>query len=132
MARHVYISCDGNERDLPFVRDVCLFLQRHGCVIAFAPQPEWSFYPLIEEAIERCDAFVVVAAAGYEASTWLAHEVTYAYTLSRWRMGRQVPRLCGLRIEGFVLKPFLQALPIEWLEPGHHEPLLEDMPGEMP
>jgi len=134
VARRVYISCDVNERDLPAVRDVCIFLQQHECFIAFAPDPAsgWSFYPLIEEAIERCDAFVVIAAAGYEVSSWLAHEVTYAYNLSHWRMGRCLPRLCGLRVEGFVIKPFLQALPVEWLVPGQYESLLKDLPKETP
>ena len=47
-------------------------------------------------------------------------------------MGRRVPRLCGIRIEGFVLKPFLRALPIEWLEPDQYEQLLSDLPPNTP
>jgi len=95
MARRVYISLGHGERGLPAVQDLLLFLRRHGCIITFAPQSdEWSFYPLLEEAIERCDVFVAVAGAGYDGSSWLAHEVTYADQLARWHMGRRVPHLC--------------------------------------
>ncbi len=108
-------------------------MQRHGCIVTFAPEPdEGSFYPLLEEAIERCDVFVAVAGAGYDGSSWLAHEVTYANQLARWRMGRRVPRLCGLRINEFALPPYLQSLPVEWLEPGQYGLLLEDLLPDTP
>jgi len=127
MSRHVYISCDFHERELEQVKKLCRFLQVSKCVIQFAPSPGWSFYRVLEEAIERADVFVAVAGAGYNGSTWLNHELQYAHTLQRFRFTPR-PRLFGLRIEGHELPRWCERIELEWLDESNQALLLADLP----
>lgn len=131
MSRRVYISCAVDERDLPEVRALCTFLQLSGCVLMFAPQPPgWSFYRNIEDAIDRCDAFVAVVGRGHSCSSWLAHELHYANTLNGVRFHPR-PRLFGIRIEDYERPNITKHVALEWLD-GSDEAnklLLEDLPG---
>lgn len=128
MSRYAYISCDFNERDLEQVKRICGFLQGSGCVIQFAPSPGWSFYRVLEEAIERSDVFLAVIGMGYSTSTWLNHELYYAYNLQRTRFTPR-PRLFGLRIEGYEIPRCSENIHLEWLDESNLHLLLEDLPG---
>ena len=50
----MYISCETNERDRPEVKSLS----------------SWDFYRCLEEAIDRCDAYVAVVGEGYNSATW--------------------------------------------------------------
>ena len=114
MPRHIYISCEDHERKLPEVKDLCSFLQLHGCVLEWAPLVGWDFYRGVETAIERCDVFVAVVAGGYTGSTWLNHELGYADHLRRGRMHPR-PRIFAYSIAGMGLPVCSQHIPVEWL-----------------
>lgn len=129
MPRYVYISCDYPERHLPEVEQLVRSLQTAGCVLAWAPEPGGDLYRAIETAIERCDALVAVVAGGYQASTWLNHELTYADALRRFRMQGRRPRLFGLSVNGTALPRCSEHIRIEWLaSPGDVGRVLEDLP----
>lgn len=128
MSRRVYISCDYPERDLVEVEGLCRFLHKAKCAIEWAPQPAWDFYRPIEEAIERCDAFVAVVATGYQCSTWLNHELYYAHALHRFRFHPR-PRLFGIAVNETPLPNCSKHIPLEWLaSPEDYGFLLEDLP----
>jgi hypothetical protein len=133
MPRRIYISCDFNERDLPQVKSLCGFLQVSGCVIEFSPNPAgWSFYRLIEESIDRCDAFVAIVGRGHSCSTWLAHELHYAFTLNKVRLHAR-PRLFGIRIDDFEQPNMTKHVSLEWLDGSDESKrlLLEDLPDRI-
>lgn len=129
MPRHVYISCDFSERELEQVKALCSFLQSSDCLIRFAPEPKWSFYPIVEEAIERCDTFIAAVGVGYSCSTWLAHEVTYALALQRARMHPR-PRVFALRLNNYDKPIFVDKLSVEWLQQDDYYLLLENLPEQ--
>ncbi len=127
MSRHVYISCDFEERQLEQVKELCGFLQASKCVIQFAPSSGGSFYRLLEESIERSDAFIAVVGAGYDCSTWLNHELHYAFNLKRMRMSPR-PRLFGLRVQDYELPRCSEDIELEWLNDSNRQLLLADLP----
>ena len=130
MPRRIYFSCGFDERDLPQIKSHCGFLQGAGCVIEFSPQfAGWSFYRNIEDAIDRCDSFVALVGRDRAVSSWLAHELEYAFALSRARF-RPRPRLFGIRIEGFDLPNCSKHISVEWLDGSaeSNELLLQDLP----
>lgn len=127
MSRHVYISCSFDERELVPVKQICGFLQVSKCVIQFAPSPGWSFYRTLEEATERCDSFIAVVGPGYNSSTWLNHELHYAYNLNRFRFSPR-PRLFGLRIEEYDLPRCSEHIQLEWLSENNRDLILLDLP----
>jgi hypothetical protein len=126
--RRVYISCDHGERTFPEVERLCRFLKSAGCVLEWAPAPGWDSYRILEEAIDRCDAFVAVAASGYADSTWLNHELHYAAGLRRLRFSPR-PRLFGLSVGVARLPRCTEDIEVEWLDSPHSfGKLLEDLP----
>jgi hypothetical protein len=127
MFRRLYISCDYRERAYAEVRQVCRFLEAQRCLTEWAPDP-WPGYRELEARIERCDAFVAVVAEGYNAATWLNHELSYAFGLQRLRMHPR-PRLFGLSIQGMRLPRVSQHIAVEWLDTEERYPLLlQDLP----
>ena len=127
MPKCVYISCDYHERELEQVKKVCGFLQVSGCLILFAPQPEWSFYDAIETSIDQCDTFIAIVGLGQDGSTWLSKELHYAYALNQART-RKRPRLFGLAVEGYKIPKISEHIPLEWISESNMELLLQDAP----
>jgi hypothetical protein len=122
MFRRLYVSCDYREREYAEVRHLCHFLEAHKCLIDWAPNP-WPGSAELETRIEHCDAFVAVAAEGYNASSWLNHELSHAFTLQRYRKHPR-PRLFGLSIRGMRLPRCSQHITVEWLDNEESYPLL--------
>lgn len=128
MPTRVYISCDFNERDLPEMDDVRKFLQTRKSIIEFAPKDcDWS-YRLIEEAIERCDIFIAGIGLTYSCSTWLAHEITYAFALSRNRLAAR-PKVFAVRLSNYDKPTFIETFsdnyPVTWLQKNNYSSLFE-------
>jgi hypothetical protein len=136
MARRFYISCDFNERDLPEIKSLMKFLTESRYITEFAPSGSinWN-YQLIEEAIERCDTFVAGVGLSYSCSTWLAHELIYAQTLSKIRMGRRRPRIFAIRLsnhnEQTWVEKSAEMYPVEWITKSEYQLLLEDYPDKI-
>jgi hypothetical protein len=127
MPRRFYISCDYSEQALEPVQALHQYLEEAKCIVEYPPQPHC--YRLIEEAIERCDVFVVALGTGYRCSTWLAHEAFYACILNKYRMSAR-PRLLGMRLdENEQLLHFLYDGLSGWITGPETYPLLfEDLP----
>lgn len=136
MRQRFYISCDFNERELPEIKSVMEFLTQSRCITEFAPSDSinWN-YRLIEEAIERCDAFIAGVGMSYSCSTWLAHEITYAMLLSRHRMGERRPRIFAIRLSNYAKQTWVvknaDATPIKWITKSEYQLLLEDSPDKI-
>jgi hypothetical protein len=129
MSRIVYISCDLVQRDLPEVKSLCGYLQTSHCVIEFSPQPGWSFYRNIEDAIDRCDALVAIFGGMYSLSMQLSHSLLYASTLNRMRFHPR-PRLFGIRVGDAQLPGAVEHVELEWIDgsPESYKLMLEDLP----
>lgn len=129
MSRRTYISCLFEERGLLQVESLCKFIHpKHG-VVEFAPYPEgsWDFYHLLEDAIERCDAFVAIVGNGYSSSTWLNHELGYAYALNKYRFQPR-PRLFGVCVDGHELPKCSEHIRLEWLhDEAGYQLILDDL-----
>lgn len=128
MSRHVYISCEFEERQLPEVEALCQYLRavQSTIHIEFRPHP-WGSYRLLERSIEACDAFVAVPAkatfqSGASQLMWYAHRLRYS------RM-EAVPRVFALELTSCEMTtPPFPSLYFEWLNPGNYAALLEDLP----
>jgi hypothetical protein len=126
MSRYVYISCEQSELELEQVKSLCSFLEISNCVIELPPSnTHGSFYRYIEDAIERSDAFVAVAAGGLEGSTWLNFALHYADNLYHSRNSKR-PRLFGLHIQGYEVPNVSKRIELEWLNESNRELLLVD------
>jgi hypothetical protein len=129
MPDRVYISCDFGERELAEIQSLCQFLQTQKSIIEFAPQNSYGSYRIIEEAIERCDIFVAGVGLTYSCSTWLTHEITYAFTLNRSRMKKR-PRIFAIRLSNYDKPTFIEKspenYPVEWLDINNFSALFKD------
>ena len=124
--RHVYISCDDGEQALPPVARLCSFLHATHCEYQFTPYPPAPGYPLIEAAIEQCDVFIAIVAAGYNGSTRLNHELHYAWSLQRTRTNPR-PRIFALQVENNRLPRISEQVPVEWLDESNQSLVLEGL-----
>jgi len=135
MARRIYIFCDFNERELPEIKLLCDFLRQSKFIVEFTPKDgaDWN-YQLIEEAIDRCNVFVAGIGLSASCSTWLAHEINYAFGLRRLRM-RLRPRIFAIRLSNYseltFVEKFSKNYPVEWLTETNYKLLLEDSPNRL-
>ena len=60
-------------------------------------------YADIETQIEHADIYLCIIGAGLDGSTWLNHCLSYAYSLNKYRMGRNKPIILGYKINGFEI-----------------------------
>jgi hypothetical protein len=126
MSRYVYISCEQSERELEQVKSLYDFLRVSNCVVEFAPEPSnQNFYRIIEDSIERSDAFIAVAGIGLDGSTWLNFALHHAYNLYINRMSPR-PRLFGLHVQGNKVPRISEHIKLEWLNESNRELLLVD------
>jgi hypothetical protein len=129
--RSVFIACEPYEQDLSEVDELCTFLGKHDFITYFpaGSKGRGDFYPPLEDAIEKCDAYVTVAGQGLDGSTWLNKILQYAFILHKYRTV-STPRLFGLHIKGYDVPPISQNIPLEWLRPDTFHLLLEDLPRD--
>jgi hypothetical protein len=129
MPTRVYISCDFSERELIEIKEVCNFLITRNCQMEFAPKDCYWTYQNIEEAIERCDIFIAGVGLSYSCSTWLAHEITYAFALSRNRLAKR-PKIFAVRLSNYDKPTFIETFsdnyPVTWLQKNNYSSLFED------